>query len=121
MRRLKSKDIAGFRKKRIEEIQICPICQQPLTGIIHLDHDHKNGQIRDVLHIGCNRALGKLENALKMVPAPTQFLLNVGDYIKHHKLFPSNILHPSHRTKEEQRLLRNKRARRRRKLKNVSK
>lgn len=114
MRRLKSKDIAGYRKKRIDEIQICPLCNVKLDEKSHLDHDHKNGQIRDVLHAGCNRALGKLENALRMVPNAFQFLNNIQQYIIHHQIHPSGVFHPTWKTKDEKRILRNKRNRRKR-------
>lgn len=115
MHRLQGKEIADFRKERIEEIIYCPICKIKLDFRSHLDHDHKNGQIRDVLHAGCNRALGKLENALRMVPDPVAFLNNVADYIQWHKYAPSGIYHPTWKTEQEKKELRNKRARRKRK------
>lgn len=115
MNRLKRKEIADFRKNRMEEIVICPLCKVKLDFRSHLDHNHKNGQIRDVLHAGCNRALGKLERALQMTPDPIEFLNNVGAYIIQHTSTPSGLYHPTWKTEEEKKELRNKRARRKRK------
>lgn len=40
----------------------CPLCLKWYPALA-VDHDHKTGIVRGLLCIGCNRALGYLENA----------------------------------------------------------
>lgn len=90
---------------------ICPLCGKtidPENAV--LDHDHHDGKIRATLHNGCNRLLGRIEsnaprNLVTDVPA---FLRNAAVYLEKPSL---DIYHPTWRTEEEKRLLRNKRAR----------
>lgn len=78
-----------------------------------LDHCHTTGHVRGVLHRGVNSLLGKIENNHKrygvrlpmlraMAPAVAEYLTQ--DY-------SGNPLHYTHRTEDEKRELRNKRAR----------
>ena len=73
-----------------------------------------------MLHRGCNSLLGKVENNYKRynIPSLERCLVNMYLYIAQgNKPFPEDVYHPSYRTEEEKRLLRNKRARRKRKAK----
>lgn len=38
----------------------CPVCQEPLTGRIVVDHCHRTKKVRGILHQRCNVALGLL-------------------------------------------------------------
>lgn len=45
---------------------LCYLCREPINeGEAVLDHCHKTGYIRGVLHRGCNCLLGKIENNMK--------------------------------------------------------
>lgn len=92
----------------------CPLCRLDLDDDIVLDHDHKSGDIRATLHRWCNSILGKIENWAGRrgngVDA-IEFLENTVSYLKYHRDNPTGIKHPTHKTDDEKRLLRNKRAR----------
>ena len=122
MRRLKQSEIKAYREERLAEVGgVCELCGLPLTKEnAVLDHSHEHGWIRGVLHRGCNSLLGKVENNYKRyaIPSLECCLANMWLYIAHgNKSFPEDVYHPSYRTPEEKRLLRNKRARRKRKAK----
>lgn len=114
MDRLKRSEIKEYRDHlQFDQEDTCPLCGELLTKMDHLDHNHKTGMIRAVLHRECNTLLGKIENFLNTYGHPNaeEFLKNVWPYLAHHSLHPSYIYHPSYRTDEEKRLARNKKAR----------
>lgn len=95
----------------------CGLCKgqfgtrAPLDPV--LDHDHRTGAVRGVLHRCCNSLLGKIENnapryGVRDIPA---FVNGVAAYLIQHITNTTGYLHPSHRTEEEKRILRNMRAR----------
>lgn len=123
MRRLKQNEIKAYREELLEKQGgMCALCgEQLFRDDAVLDHHHKMGWVRGVLHRGCNALLGKIENNHKRmgVPSLDSFLGGCADYIRD-GLLPickdgQPVYHPSHRTPDEKRLLRNKRARRKRK------
>ncbi len=62
---MKYKDIPLLRNKLLEEQNnICLLCKTEIINDAVLDHNHKTGNIRGVLHRGCNCLLGKIENNL---------------------------------------------------------
>ena len=121
MRRLKPSEIKAYREELLEKQGgECALCHLPLsTKEAVLDHDHKTGIIRGVLHRGCNCLLGKNENNHRRYAIPVSlpaYLLCAAGYL-HGDPMLEQVYHPSYRTPEEKRLLRNKRARRKRKAK----
>ncbi len=64
--KLKQRDIAPLREQLlVEQEHVCLLCQEVIEqNKAVLDHDHKSGHIRGVLHRGCNSLLGKIENNL---------------------------------------------------------
>jgi hypothetical protein len=88
-----------------------------LPGLIKdpvLDHDHTTGAVRGTLHRSCNALLGKLENnharfgvSGDNLPA---FLHGAAGYLQKHKTNITGLLHPTHKTDDEKRLAKNKRA-----------
>ena len=122
MKRLKQSEIKAYREQRLARFGgVCELCGLPLDPKdAVLDHSHQHGWIRGVLHRGCNSLLGKVENNYKRynIPSLERCLVNMYLYIASgNKPFPEDVYHPSYRTPEEKRLLRNKRARRKRKAK----
>lgn len=115
MHKLRASEVAAYRTTALDEQGgHCMLCGERIaTGEDVLDHDHKTGHVRGVLHRGCNAMLGHIENnrARHMMKDGRlfRFLRGVQTYITaDHSMRP---LHPTHRTADEARLLKNKRAR----------
>ena len=112
MQRLKAKDVRPFRLNLLaEQGNCCALCGNPCSfDQAVLDHDHKTGEVRGVLHRGCNTALGKVENATRRYAVPlSDFARGLGQYLTR----SAGVLHPAHRTPEEKKVLAAKRAKRR--------
>lgn len=88
------------------------MCQLPLTKPV-LDHAHTTGAVRGTLHNGCNAVLGKIENSYKRygVVNLSAFCNGVAAYLQRHTTNQTGLIHPTHRTDDEKRELKNKRAR----------
>ena len=57
----------------------CAICgkhQKDLTKALAVDHDHITGKIRGLLCDGCNLALGKLNDSIKILESAIEYLRN---------------------------------------------
>lgn len=109
--RLKTSEVREYRLKTLEEQGYhCALCGEPLEAAeAVLDHDHKSGYVRGVLHRGCNALEGKIANSLAMNKISAERLQSIlNNYIfytnQHH-----TVLHPTHRTPEEKRLRAKKR------------
>ena len=78
-----------------------------------LDHDHATGHVRGVLHRGVNSLLGKIENNHRRygvsLPMLRAMAPAIAAYIE--KDYSANVFYPTHRSADEKRELRNKRAR----------
>jgi hypothetical protein len=98
------------------------LCGLPIVKKPCLDHDHSTGAVRGVLHNGCNALLGKLENnaARYGVPNIGVFTNGVAAYLRAHLTNTTGYLHPTYKTEDEKRLLRNSRARKARAVKKRS-
>ncbi len=121
MQRLKASEVASVRQQLYtQQGSKCKLCGQPIeTAEQVLDHCHTTGEVRGVLHRGCNAMLGHLENNLPRhrltdVRRLAGFLANVIPYLALNLGPRSGLLYPTHKTEDEKRLLRNKRARQRR-------
>lgn len=115
MQRLTHAKVAETREEfLLRQRNRCALCGTPV-GCNHavLDHDHHTGAIRGVLHRGCNSLLGKLENnaARYGVKDIGVFSNGVAQYLREHMTNVTGLLHPTFKTEEEKRILRNKRAR----------
>jgi Recombination endonuclease VII len=105
--KLKTTGVKPTRKLLLEQQGFkCAICDQPLAeDKAVLDHDHKGGHIRAVLHRDCNIMLGKVENASVRTgmgrERMIQFLQGAGQYIVTHQKNVTGLIHPSHFTAEE--------------------
>jgi hypothetical protein len=92
----------------------CAICQGPITTKPGqdpvLDHDHKTGAVRAVLHRSCNSLLGKVENnsARFGVRDIAAFCSGTGKYLMRHTTNITGMLHSTHLTEDEKRIKRNK-------------
>lgn len=100
-----------------EQNGLCLLCKQAIDKEdTVLDHCHKTGYLRGVLHRGCNAALGKIENCRPQnglvddVKFAT-FLSNIAEYILTARI---DAIHPTFFTPEEKAAKRNNKARKRR-------
>lgn len=114
--RLKTKDIEALRNKiAIEQDGTCWLCDIELSKVMPcLDHDHETGRIRGVLCQNCNGIEGKIHNLVRRARremSKTDFLNRIIQYWVQHGIQPRPELHPTHKTADEKRLRRNKKAR----------
>ena len=113
--KLKTTQVKAYREKMLaEQGGVCALTHYPLDpSDAVLDHDHATGLVRDVIHRGANSLLGKLENNHKRygVSKPMMFAIgrNLEAYLS--RSFEANPLHPTHKTEDEKRLVRNAKAR----------
>lgn len=120
--RLRPSKVKLYRLKTLVEDQFecCGLCAQPVhPNESALDHDHKTGRIRSVLHLFCNSMLGKIENHLVRTRFPLDRLEVISPAIHKYisKDYSNHPYHPSYRTDEEKKVRRNKKARVRRQRK----
>lgn len=115
MRKLKVSEVAAHRSALAEQQDgVCALCAEVFTvkNPAVLDHDHTSGVVRGTLHRGCNSMLGHIENNgaryfLTGIPKLSRFFKALLPYLhKDH----GDVFYPTHKTAEEKRLLRNKRA-----------
>jgi hypothetical protein len=103
--KLKGKDVKSTRASLLEKQGYkCTLCGRDCTDDqAVLDHDHKGGHIRSVLHRGCNAAEGKIMNSMRRygIPNPIEFLENMIKYQKTHATNQTNLIHPTFLTPEE--------------------
>lgn len=83
-----------------------------------LDHCHITGAVRGTAHRSCNALLGKVENNAARFGLPkarmSAFLHGIATYLQLHSTNITGLIHPTHKTEDEKRLARNKKARVRR-------
>lgn len=116
MTKLKTTQVKPYREETLKKQNYCcQLCKLPITEKAVLDHDHKTGAIRAVLHDSCNRLLGKIETNHKRfcVIDLRAFLEGVYDYLKYHEQDRTQVLHPTHKTPEEKKALAKARRKRR--------
>lgn len=106
MTKLKHKELADFRTNLwVEQRGICPLCNNAIfLNEAVLDHDHKTGHVRAVLHRGCNQAEGRVKTYAGRVTGgdAVQFLQSVLQYWDSD--FTENPIHPTHVTDDEKRI-----------------
>lgn len=122
--RLTRTQLTAYREAQWEaQGRTCGMTGRPLDlKDAVVDHCHTTGVIRGVIDRGANSMLGKIENHRKIARLTKDrdlalFLSNVVSYISKGNalaMSPDAILYPTHKTEDEKRDLRNKRARMRR-------
>lgn len=117
--RIKASQIKAVTARILaEQGGVCPLCRQTIPdGMACLDHDHTTGEIRGVLCRNCNGIEGRIRNRVtsaKRKLSSIEWLNNLLEYWKLHRVSQHHLLHPTFKTDDEKRLLRNARARTRR-------
>lgn len=122
-KRLAHNQVESVLKQLVQKQQgKCAICGHPFSvkDYAVLDHDHDTGFIRGALHNSCNGVEGKLKAKARLCHTGVssyRYLIRLGQYLEKHSSPQYQLLHPSHKTDDEKRLLRNAKARLRRKTK----
>ena len=111
MHKLPQSKVAEFRERMLAtQAHRCMLCTEVVTDDAVLDHDHKTGHVRGVLHRGCNALLGHIENnrARNALGGPRLYrmLARVEQYLTAD--YTANPLHYTHRDDEQKRIRRNK-------------
>lgn len=94
MKYLKQDQVKDFREKHCQDE--CPLTRAVMDDVV-VDHCHRTGLVRDVLHRQSNVLLGKIENAWKRYAQKSaqaelpDVLRNIADYLEEGC---TDILHP---------------------------
>jgi len=120
IRKLKASETAGIRRQLVvKQGHLCAVCGKPFTKLDDgvLDHCHKTGFIRGVLHRSCNSGEGKVRIKAQWSHkgvTPDEFLIGLGQYLALHEKPKYQLIYHSHKTKDEKRLAVNAKARKKR-------
>jgi hypothetical protein len=98
MNKLKTTEIKSYREQQLSlQNSCCDLCGELVLDDAVLDHDHRTGLVRKVLHRGCNSMLGKIENNLARsqmnIFRLRTWATNLVDYIQ---TTHTDIVHPTH-------------------------
>ena len=102
--KLKYTEVKTFRAQQwAKQAQCCALCSEPVDAEeAVLDHCHKTGAIRGVLHRGCNSLLGRIENNMPRSRVNMARLANISQnlikYLTQDAV--TELLHPTHKIKE---------------------
>jgi hypothetical protein len=116
MVRLKTTQVKEHRETLLQEQKgLCGLCGEPISPEeAVLDHNHKSGRVRKVLHRGCNVIEGVIANNAVRNRISTERLKAICENLIPYLLTSeTDILHPTHRTAEEKKERIKKRAKRR--------
>lgn len=107
------------RHLKTVQMNLCPLCGEfidlRIKGEGVIDHNHKTGEIRGVLHRSCNAAEGKVTNAAARWGCKSTDVGLVVEYLKsvaRYLVAPgAGVVYPMHKTEDDKRDTRNKKAR----------
>ena len=114
--RLKTTQVAGVLSQVMKKQGgKCAICGHPFTqrDVPVLDHCHTKGYIRGALHNSCNGIEGRVKKLAQRGHtgiSAEKYVIGLGKYLDEHTTPKYNYIHPSHKTEDEKRLARNKKA-----------
>lgn len=105
MQKLKNNEIKPYRISQLaHQNQCCALCGQSIDSDPVLDHCHKTGLIRQVLHRGCNSLLGKIENSMPRSQVDIHRLKGIAqNLVSYLTTAHTDIIHPKHKTADEKR------------------
>lgn len=104
--RLKYAEVKTHRERLLDEQKYCcSLCGELIEDDAVLDHDHKTGRIRKVLHRGCNAMLGKIENNMPRSRITMRRLESfAANLVKYLEQEYEDVVHPTYRTPEERKM-----------------
>ena len=99
--KLKYREIAEYRAERlIQQEHCCALCGEPVIDDAVLDHCHKTGLLRQVLHRGCNALLGKIENNMPRNRITLNRLNGIANNLVNYLTTQhTDLIHPTHKDK----------------------
>lgn len=100
--RLKYSEIADYRTQQLtNQSMCCALCGEVIDNDAVLDHDHKTGLLRQVLHRGCNALLGKIENNMPRNKITLSRLEGIAhNLINYLTQQHTEIIHPKHKERK---------------------
>lgn len=94
----------------IQQNYICPICNTSMKHDLSrnqvIDHDHATGQIRAVVHRGCNWSEGLLKSACiktRSKITAKELFTRILNYWEYHKKNPSGYFYPEKKKRRRKR------------------
>jgi hypothetical protein len=101
--KLKSTEIKAYREAQLSHQNYkCALCGEDIQDDAVLDHCHKTGFLRQVLHRGCNSLLGKIENSMPRSRVDIRRLEGIAhNLVNYLTTTHTEITHPTHLNKEE--------------------
>jgi|SRR5271166_5267358 len=57
----------------------CALCTKEIESKWDIDHNHKTGKVRGLLHAGCNRGLGQLGDCIEELQKAIDYLRRNGE------------------------------------------
>ena len=114
--RLKTSQVSGVKAKLLAKQEFkCGICPLEITvSEACLDHDHSTGFIRGVLCRNCNGLEGKFKTLAirgRRGMPHAEYVKRVAEYWIEHAVPKYPVMYPTHKTDDEKRVIRNKKAR----------
>ena len=116
--KLKYNDVKPYRLDALKaQNNTCALCNELVEeGEAVLDHCHKTGRIRKVLHRGCNALLGKIENNMPRNRVTMRRLKGIAhNLVNYLERDYQDIIHPTYKTVEERKDATRKRIKNRKK------
>lgn len=101
--KLKYTELKALREATLKEQDyLCPLCGLEIEdGDAAFDHCHTTGHVRQVLHLSCNSAEGKIlhwAGQRSKGDDPVEFIGNLYEYWQQD--YTDNPLHPTHGAKK---------------------
>lgn len=108
--KLKYRQVPEYRQSILQaQDQCCALCTDVIIDDAVLDHDHSTGEIRGVLHRGCNALLGKIENNMIRNRVDLGRLSKISaNLITYLVADGTDLIHPTYKTKEERMMYKKK-------------
>lgn len=127
VRKLKTTEVAAVTTALVKaQGGLCAVCGERFTNWDKpvLDHDHNTGRVRGALHNSCNGTEGRVKKIAQRGHkgvSSADFVIGLGKYLDKHQTPQTQLIHPEHKSEDQKREARNKKAREARRRKKLEK